>query len=424
MFRNKNNILLSTLLIFCAVFLLSAGEARAKVYIDIISSPRKIPIAIMELGGNHGKEVTDILEYDLEFSGLFLPMDREAFLEEPGQPFSRDNWTGIGAEAVVKGYVTEQFGKLTATVSLYDAFEGRALMEKNYTADYRLTSLLAHNIANDIYKKITGRESVFMSKLAFVLKKSGGQKLQLMDWDGKRAEPLTQNGSIILSPRWSADGTKVIYSIEKNRSWGIYLLDLSSRKEVPIITSRGTNITGDFFPDPDMFTLSSSKAGTPDIYVFNIKKSRLMRLTKGRGIEVSPAVSPDGKTIAFVSDRGGNPQIYTMDKIGYNRTRLTFNGKYNTSPTWSPNGDLLAFSGNDEGRNQIYIIRPGGSGLKKLTDTGNNEEPSFSPDGRFIAFTSDRDGRKGIYIMRANGESQRRITPPDIEATCPRWSPK
>jgi TolB protein len=391
-------------LILVLCFTVVPSIAKAELYIDIFVSPRRIPIAIQELAGPQGKEISDIVSYDLEFSGLFSPIDRKAFLELPEQAFKRANWMGIGAEAVVKGYVTATNDNVNATVYLYDAFEGESIMKKNYSTKKGLLRPLAHSIANDVYRKITGQEAVFRTKIAFVRKDKAQQELHLADWDGKRAYGLNIKSPIIISPRWSRDGKRLVYSAVKKGAWGIYMLDLDRKKDERLLSGTGTHIAGDFFSSNNEFALSSSRAGT-------------------RGIEVSPAISPDGKAVAFVSDMGGSAQIYSMDKIGYNKTRITYEGRYNTSPTWSPRGDMLAFSGSHEGKNQIFVVRPDGTGLKRITEDGNNEQPVYSPDGRFIAFTSDRQGKKGIYVMRANGEEQRRITSRDIVASDPRWSP-
>ena len=112
-----------------------------------------------------------------------------------------------------------------------------------------------------------------------------------------------------------------------------------------------------------------------------------------------------------------------MNSDGSEIRRVSFEGSYNTSPSWSPSGDRIVFSGRKGGRNQVFTVKPDGSQLVQLTQAGNNEGPSFSPDGRYITFSSDRDRTKGIYIMRANGESQKRITPRDLKAFGPRWSP-
>jgi TolB protein len=413
----------AALALWCLLAILIPPSAQGKVYIDITSPQSRLPIAVHDLAGPGGREISDIIREDLDFTGLFLVLDRAAFIEMPSQAYNPRNWSVIGAEAVVKGEV--QGGeKVSVTIALHDVFEGREMLRKRYSADKALTRTLAHTIANDIYQAITGKPGVFRTTIAFVSERGGQPELYLSDWDGDRMRRLGISASVLLSPHWSDDASKLVYSAKRGRQWGIYVLDFNERKERLAFNAPGTNMVGDFFPGGVEFALSSSREGTPDIYVFNASSSKLRRLTSLSGIEVSPAVSPDGLTIAYVSDRGGSPQIYTTDKIGYNSARVTFEGAYNTSPAWSPKGDMLAFCGRYEGRNQVFTVRPDGSGLRVLTERGNNEEPSFSPDGRYIVFTSDRDGGKAVYIMRANGEVQRRITPPGVKAYGPRWSPK
>ncbi len=413
-------ILLFVFLLF--TFHFSLFTCEAKVYIDI-SSPafKKLPIAIQEFSGNSGREISDIIRDDLTFTGLFFYVDKTAYIENPSQSFNPKNWTPLGVEAVVKGSVQE--GKnLTVTVSLYDVFEGKEIFKKRYAAERGFIRPLSHAIANDIYYRLTGETGIFRSKISFVAEYKDGMGIYIMDWDGNRITRLGLKGNIILTPRWSRDGTKLIYSAERNRQWGIYLLDFSKTSERKVFFSKGTNIAGDFLPEGNDFTFSSSKDGTSDLYIMNLKDNKTTKLSSSYGIEVSPSVSPDGKYIAFVSDRGGTPQIYIMHIDGSNIRRITFEGSYNTSPSWSPKGDRIVFVSR-RGTNQIFTVRPDESELIQLTNVRNNEDPSFSPDGRFITFSSDRDGVKSIYIMRANGESQKRITPKNLKASGPRWSP-
>ncbi len=422
-YLRRNFLLFVLSLLLSTVYCLLSTFAYAKVYIDITSPAfKKLPIAIHELAGTEGKEISDIIRDDLDFTGLFFCLDRNAYIENPGQPFNPRNWTVLGAEAVVKGTVKGE-QNLIVTVSLYDVFEGREIFKKEYQAEKALIRPLSHSIANDIYNYITGDNGIFRTRIAFVAEDENGNGLYIMDWDGSRVDRLGIKGSLVLTPRWSKDGTKLLYSSERNRQWGVYLLNFVKMTERRIFSSKGTNMAGDFFPGGDEIVLSSSSDGTPDLYIFKISESKLTKLTSTRGIDVSPTVSPDGNSIAFVSDRGGSPQIYIMNRDGYDARRLTFEGSYNTSPSWSPKGDRIVFVGRRGGKNQIFTIKPDSSALTQLTDRGNNEDPSFSPDGRFIAFSSDRDGQKGIYIMRANGESQKRITPKGLRAFGPRWSP-
>ncbi|MEW6570283.1 MAG: Tol-Pal system beta propeller repeat protein TolB [Nitrospirota bacterium] len=397
-------------------------DAEAKVYIDINSPAfEKFPIAVSDFSGSKGVEIADIIKRDLEFTGLFECIEKAAYLEDPQQPFNPRNWTPLGAEAVIKGRA-EEVNEMIVTVSLYDGFEGREILKKEYKAEMGLLRPLSHAIANDVYFVLTGQRGVFRSKITFVGEEKGEREICLMDWDGARISKTGLTANILLSPRWSSDGNKLIYSAERNRQWGIFLLDFTNMKEKKVFSSNGTNIAGDFLPGGHEFTFSSSREGTPDLFIMNLSDKKIRKITSSYGIEVSPAVSPDSRYIAFVSDRGGSPQVYTMRMDGSELKRMTFEGSYNTSPCWSPKGDKIVFAGR-RGTNQIFISNPDGTDLTQLTTQGNNEDPSFSPDGRFITFSSDRHGTKGIYIMRANGESQTRITPPNLKAFSPRWSP-
>jgi TolB protein len=404
------------------LYVLCFSLCEAKVYIDI-SSPalKKLPIAIYEFNGISGKEISKTVRDDLEFTGLFMYIDKAAYVEGPLQPFNPKNWTPLGVEVVVKGTVKEGT-EITLMVSLFDVFEGKEILKKEYKSGKELIMPLSHTVANDIYKALTGEEGIFRSRIAFVGEEKGRKDIYIMDWDGKRMLKIGLKENFILSPRWSRDGTKLIYSSERNRQWNIYLLDFLKRTEKKIFSSKGTNLGGDFLSGDTDFIFSSSKDGNPDLYIMSMEGSDMRKLTSSNSIEVSPSVSPDSKYIAFVSDRGGSPQIYLMRNDGSDVRRITFEGSYNTSPSWSLKGDRIAFTGR-RGANQILVVNSDGTGLIQLTTQGNNEDPSFSPDGRYITFSSDRDGVRGIYIMRANGDSQKRITPRKLRAFSPRWSP-
>lgn len=95
----------------------------------------------------------------------------------------------------------------------------------------------------------------------------------------------------------------------------------------------------------------------------------------------------------------------------------------------TPNRPIIFASGRDgPGRCEIYAIEPDGTGLRRLTDTPDNNTgsnfPTWSYDRPRIAFTSNRGGKNQIYVANSDGSHQRRVTPPDVEAAVPSWSPK
>ncbi|MBI3593316.1 MAG: Tol-Pal system beta propeller repeat protein TolB [Nitrospirae bacterium] len=399
-----------------------------KIYIDITSPGyKKLPIAVQNFTGN--KEISDVVKDDLTFTGLFDCIEDAVQIEKPDQPFNAGSWQGLGIELVVKGRVTPIAANrgLSVLVSAYDVSDGREVLKKEYSSSAELSRQLSHSIANDIYKVLTGEEGIFRTRIAFVANsygKEGGMKeLYLMDWDGHRMQGIGITAGILLTPRWSTDKTKLLYSAERQRQWGLYMLDMNIMRERTLGLLGGLNITGNFFNGNKEFVFSSSKDGSPDIYIADITSMKFRKVISSPWIDVSPSVSPDGSSILFVSNRSGTPQIYISDREGYGIRRLTFQGSYNTSPAWSPKGDRIAFASMIGGKNQIFVMKADGTGLVQLTDRGNNENPSFSPDGRYLSFTSDADGSKGIYLIRVNGEGLIRITPRRFRAINSSWSP-
>jgi TolB protein len=411
-----------TIILMIAVF--AASASAEKIYIDITQpGVKKLPIAVQSFTG--AQDVSETVKSDLDFTGIFDCVSDAAHIERNDQPFNPLNWKGLGVEMVIKGTVTSPgAASLGITIRAFDVAEGRETLRKDYTATREMKRQLAHMIANDIYKLLTGQNGIFRSKIAFVSEKRGAKQLYLMDWDGERMRSLGPSGSIMLAPRWSPDGSKLIYSSEKKRKWGIYIYDFGSGMEINSgVPLSGLSISGNFFPDNRRFLYSSSNRGNANISVGSIGGQAPRRLINSPWIDISPAVSPDGNSIVFTSNRTGAPQIYIADSHGYSVRRLTFEGSYNTSPSWSPTGDMVVYASMIGGRNQLFIVKPDGTGVTQLTKEGNNEDPSFSPDGRYVVFSSVRGGSKGIYIIRANGEGLRRITPRGIRSASPAWSP-
>jgi TolB protein len=387
------------------VYCLLLTAVDAKVYIDITSPAfRKLPISIAYTGHEKAGEISGIVKEDLDFTGIFYFIDPDV----PGAEIR------ISIEAEVPE-------KIKAETVVFDLIENRKILNKKYSASEKILRVLAHSIANDIFGAITGRDGAFRTKLSYVGSTSDKKHLYITDWDGYNTVRVVAKG-MSLSNSWSPDGLSIIYSSERGRKWGIYSLDLKDYGEKALFTSKGLNLVGNVGADRHI-AFSSSKSGNSEIYTMNFYGSSVKRLTRSFGIDLSPAFSPDGSQIAFVSDRGGSPQIYTMDVSGRRVKRLTFKGSYNTSPAWSADGKWIGYAGRIHGKNQIFMIKFDKADLRQLTYEGNNEGPTFSPDGMFVAFDSDREGKKGIYIMSINSEEIKRITPKNMKAMNPNWSP-
>ena len=108
----------------------------------------------------------------------------------------------------------------------------------------------------------------------------------------------------------------------------------------------------------------------------------------------SPTFSPDGRQIAFVSNLSGLPQIWKVASSGGWPEMVTALEDPVGSVTWSPDGAWLAFNLAPGGgmNEQIYLVRPDGTGLRRLTPGGkdNNRLGVWSRDGKLLTIGSSR----------------------------------
>jgi TolB protein len=99
-------------------------------------------------------------------------------------------------------------------------------------------------------------------------------------------------------------------------------------------------------------------------------------------------------------------------------------------PVWSPDGTRIAFvRESEEDVTDVYVVNRDGSGLQRLTRTGDASEPAWSPDGRRIAFS--RPVARGkfeeadLYVIDAEGGGLRRLTrTPGLMESGPVWAPE
>ena len=116
----------------------------------------------------------------------------------------------------------------------------------------------------------------------------------------------------------------------------------------------------------------------------------------------SPSFSPDGTRIAFISDLDGMPQVWTVAAEGGWPELVTALDDQILSVSWSPDGAWLAFSlAPGGGMNaQIYLIRPDGTGLRRLTDGGreNNWLGPWTHDGQALTLASNRRNAEAMDV--------------------------
>jgi DNA-binding winged helix-turn-helix (wHTH) protein/Tol biopolymer transport system component len=180
--------------------------------------------------------------------------------------------------------------------------------------------------------------------------------------DGSNPIPLTAPPIYAGLPRWSPDGTEILFTSS----------------------------------DPEI-----GNAGELRSFLVSAQGGPARPLPLGSAADrADPNWSPDGRKISFDSvDQEAGATKYAvriLDLATHQVERLP--GQFWTS-RWAPNGRLLAALSQD---NQDLSIYDFSTKLWTVVQKGPVKSPSWSRDGRFIYFLGESNGR-GVYRVRASG---------------------
>jgi len=216
-------------------------------------------------------------------------------------------------------------------------------------------------------------------RIAFSSNRAGGShEIYVMNADGTCVTQLTDTMPDALRPRWSPDGTRILFQTENTHRV---------------------------------------------LYVMDADGSNQMRLADcGEKCRPRALWSPDGSQIVFM---GGNDlthcTLYIISADGARQRVLVdmpLNSVKNGGLRWSPDGTQIGFSTRDPETEQreVYVVNADGSGLTNLTNHDAMDDfVAWTPNGRRILFVSDRDvaprymNRRTLYIMDVDGMNTQRL---------------
>ena len=286
-------------------------------------------------------------------------------------------------------------------------------------------------------------------------------------------ELIEGNGNARRTPRWSPDGTHIVFSNLGFFQGDTYVVtaDGTDLRMISVRADDGTEIdySPDFSPDGNRIVYATTRHRVDrnsgsirsrnfEIETIGVDGSDPRRLTHHQSDDVSPAWSPDGSRIAFISQYSHDKEagIYTMAPDGSDqRLVVRFRSITNDAdpasdwysrlsggrgPVWSPDGKKLAYVLGIQERNPdqqrghkdytgqvLYTVNADGTELKELFAVEDRlqesitTEPAWSPDSQRIAFVhagtvNDGTGLElALYTARADGSQLDMISGPHRE---------
>ena len=181
---------------------------------------------------------------------------------------------------------------------------------------------------------------------------------------------------------------------------------LSPTQTVTLIPLPTNTLTPTLFPTLSgggggVLAFTSMQNSNVQIYLINADGSKPTQLTAGGKGGVEPSWSPDGKQLVFQNNGLWIADV-TSGVVSSLPTPTTMENRWRVKPAWSPDGEWIAFNNENGTLGDIYLIKPDGTDLRRLTNTGDISRDgnlAWSPDSKAIAISADRDGNVEIYVM-------------------------
>ena len=227
--------------------------------------------------------------------------------------------------------------------------------------------------------------------IAYTSYRNDALEIRVFDLETGSSQALVSDGAVHLDPRWSPDGTRLVYvSTAHERRWHVYLL-----------------------------AVHRGRAAGPPARITEDNDSRLPRYYYSRFDHyLSPVWSPDGNELLLVSNRGhvwGSGGIWRGEARAGAPLREIRNEEttWKARPDWSPDGKRVVYSSYLGGqRNQLWLVPSTGGDPFQLTYCPcDHTAPRWSPDGRRIAFISNEPGNPSLRILTVPGGAVEPISP-------------
>lgn len=235
---------------------------------------------------------------------------------------------------------------------------------------------------------------------------SGYYQVYIMNEDGSGKKQLTDMSTDCFFPKWSPDGTKIVFYTEDGRIFYIGNVD-TEKPDDPYFVFGGEHPS--FASDGETIFFNSDFEGVLTIYAMGITESEPI-IVSTMGYSNQQVLSRDGSKIVFSAFYQGGKDVILIDlddTTESNIYQISNNDYANLLPDISGDNRMIVWSAfNNNLQGTIHIFKDGKeTALSKGVESANR--PKFSTDYKKIGFVSIGDTKTKIYTMNTDGSNRK-----------------
>ena len=160
---------------------------------------------------------------------------------------------------------------------------------------------------------------------------------------GGDATKVTQGLGSARRPRWSPDGSRVVYTAIVNQEHGMWVHDTVSQQTVSISENSHFDLHPTWHPDGERVTYASDRTGKGfDLWEVDLPTGLHWRLSRRPGDEMEPAWSADGKHLVYIHSNEDEWSL-VLRRLGKREEILVSGTDHLSAPSWRPDGSLITF---------------------------------------------------------------------------------
>ncbi len=178
---------------------------------------------------------------------------------------------------------------------------------------------------------------------------------------GGKAQQLFPDARSVRRPRWSPDGSRIVYTAADGDAQRLWLHDTASGESRRIGGDGGLDLHPAWHPGGRRIVYAADRRGSGlDLWEVDLPTGLQWRLSSHAGDETEPAWSADGRDLVYVH-RAGDTWSLVLRTHGQPEERLVTSDTRISGPSWRPDGSLIMFwqdDGEDVALNMVILSVP------------------------------------------------------------------